>query len=684
MQFLKLYRQIISLPQIGTRTAKLIEKLAGKHAIDLLFHLPVNLIDRSFRPKVAQVINGKIATLDLKVDSHKKGYNYKAPTKIRCSDETGVIDLIFFRTSKNYITDMMPVGQKIAVSGKVDFYGAIPQIIHPDAIASSNQNLPQAIELFEPIYPLSAGLTNKTLRKATLQVLADLPEVPEWHTPQTLLKFGFPSWDEAIQSVHAPKSFEALQPSFPARMRLAFDEMLAHQLTLALMRQNYKKEKGIAKKGTGKLRKKLLSSLPFKLTKGQEKAVQELLQDIESPDKMLRLLQGDVGCGKTIVCLIAMLSVVESGYQAAIMAPTEILARQHFDAIHDLCKNIGVTIVLLTGRDKGKARKILLSSIENGTAKIIIGTHALFQEDVVFHKLGFVTIDEQHRFGVEQRMKLAQKGDHCDCLAMTATPIPRTLTLTQYGDMELTKITEKPPGRKAIKTSLMSTDRLHLIIEGIERALEKSSQIYWVCPLIEESEKLDLKAAEDRALYLKNIFGDQVGLIHGKMKNAEKDEIMDRFKANEIKILVATTVIEVGMDVPNASIMIIEHAERFGLSQLHQLRGRVGRGTDEANCILLYSAPMGDVAKKRLQTMRESEDGFYIAEQDLKLRGTGDLLGTKQSGMPDFKTVNFEHHQDLLYEAYSLVQDIIANNKIKNYRPLLELYNQNLDREYYT
>ncbi len=670
----QLYRQIITLPQIGTRTAKLIAKLAGKYLIDLLMHLPNNLIDRSFRPKIAQAINGKIATLDLTVDSIKVPPSYKAPTKVRCYDDTGVIDLIFFRANKNYIAQMLPIGGKVSVSGKVEFYGKVPQIVHPDSIASANQNAPQIIELFEPIYPLSAGITNKTMRKAILNAFADAPDLPEWYDKHTLFRFGFPTWREALKSVHHPKSAQALSPNDPARMRLAFDEMVAHQIALAQMRQNYQKEAGISKKGDGHLRSQLIENLPFKLTKGQEDAVSNILKDVESEDKMLRLLQGDVGCGKTIVCLIAMLAIVEAGYQAAIMAPTEILARQHFESIHEQCKALGITVVLLTGKDKGKARKILLEAISNGTAKIIIGTHALFQDDVIFQNLGFACIDEQHRFGVEQRMRLTQKGEHCDMLAMTATPIPRTLTLTQYGDMELTKITEKPPGRKPIQTSLISTDRIHLVIEGIKRALAQNTQIYWVCPLVEESEVMDLQAAEDRARFLRDSFGDLVGVVHGRMKPQEKEEMMQAFKENKVKILVATTVIEVGVNVPNASIMIIEHAERFGLSQLHQLRGRVGRGTDEANCILLYSAPLGDTARRRLQCIRKSEDGFYIAEEDLKLRGTGDLLGTKQSGMPDFKTVDFDHHQELLYEAYAYVKEIFEKNEIEQFKPLLHLY----------
>ncbi len=435
------------------------------------------------------------------------------------------------------------------------------------------------------------------------------------------------------------------------RSRLAYDELLANQLTLALVRDRQRKINGRSFPQSQDLRAKIENVLPFELTGAQKRTLHDIDQDMETQARMLRLLQGDVGSGKTIVAAMAMMNAVESGAQAAIMAPTEILARQHEQSLKEWLSAAGVRSVTLTGRDKGKSRDLILKQIKDGIAQVVIGTHAIFQPDVEYHDLGLAVIDEQHRFGVHPRLELSNKTKGTDILVMTATPIPRTLALTAYGDMEVSKIDEKPPGRKPIETMLFSKDKMDQVVAGLQRKITEGVRIYWVCPLVEESEVLDLAAAEERYDILKATFGERIGLIHGRMKPAEKDEVMSKFADGALDILVATTVIEVGVNVPEATIMVIEHAERFGLSQLHQLRGRVGRGAEQSYCFLIYSGPLGEIAKERLSIMRDTEDGFVIAEKDLELRGSGDILGTKQSGVTDFKLANLAAHSDLLATA---------------------------------
>ncbi len=645
-----LFRRVTELPGIGPRNAKLFEKLCGgDKVLDVLWHKPIDFIDRRFAPKIKDAPAGRVCTLTVTVHKHFPNERRNQPYKVWCTDETGTLNLVFFNAHKDYIEKHLPEGATVIVSGMVEYYNSKPQITHPDAIGALEDRA--NIETLEPVYPLTAGVTNKAVRKAVRHTLEKLPALPEWQDAAWKKKNNWPDWKDAVEALHNPAGPEALEPGHSARARLAYDELLAGQLTLALVRLKTKKQAGRSFKGDRHLRKQLLSALPFKLTGAQERSLNELYADMEEPLRMLRLLQGDVGSGKTVVAATAMLNAVECGAQAAIMAPTEILARQHAESLKPWLENADVTSVILTGRNKGREREAILEQIRNGTAKIIIGTHALFQEDVEFHDLGLTVVDEQHRFGVHQRLMLAAKGKGSDVLVMTATPIPRTLTLTAYGDMDVSRLDEKPPGRKPVDTRLIAIEHIEQMVDGIARQIKTGARAYWVCPLVEESEILDLAAAQERYEILQATFGARVGLVHGRLKADEKDEVMRKFANGELDILVATTVIEVGVNVPEATIMVIEHAERFGLSQLHQLRGRVGRGGDKSYCFLLYSGPLGKTAKERLSTMRDTEDGFLIAETDLRLRGSGDVLGTRQSGDLAFRLALLPPHTELLEAA---------------------------------
>jgi ATP-dependent DNA helicase RecG len=525
---------------------------------------------------------------------------------------------------------------------------------HPDYVVADETGLPQ----HEPVYGLTEGLPAKSLAKAVRGALEKVPALPEWQDAALLRRENFASFGEALRGAHAPLAEADLAPGTPARRRLAYDELLANQLALMLTRARLRGGAGRSIAGDGKLRAAAIAALPFALTDGQMTALGEIEKDMASGRRMLRLLQGDVGSGKTIVAMLAMLNAVEAGCQAALMAPTEILVRQHCAALDPYAKAAGVRLASLTGREKGVARDAVVDRLAEGEIDILIGTHALFSEDVTFRDLGLVVIDEQHRFGVHQRMTLQTKGGKApaDVLVMTATPIPRTLALTAYGDMDVSRILGRPPGRKKIETRVMSAARMDDLIAHLSEALERGARAYWVCPLVEESEKIDLAAAEDRAAMLKKVLGGQgrnpVGLVHGRMKAADRDAAMAAFKTGETRLLVATTVIEVGVDVPEATIMVVEHAERFGLAQLHQLRGRVGRGPGKSSCLLVYHGKLGETAKARLKTMRETDDGFVIAEMDLKLRGPGEMLGKRQSGMEEFRLADVAAHGDLLAIAH--------------------------------
>jgi ATP-dependent DNA helicase RecG len=667
-----LFASAINLPGIGPRMQVLLKKalrlppgVTEPRVIDLVWHMPTGVIDRRATPTVAASIPGTIATLELRVLKHRappRGNN-KAPYKVACEDETGKIDLVFFHAERKFIERQLPEGSIRFVSGRIESYNDKKQMAHPDYIVApeARDDLP----MLEPVYPLTAGLSGKVLLRAERAAMERMPGLPEWQDASWLKERGWPSLMQAVARVHRPQDAADVSNGSGPWQRLAYDELLAGQLALGLVRQSFKQQAGRPVRGDGAIRARIADALPFTLTNSQRQALGEIAEDMAAPFRMLRLLQGDVGSGKTIVALMAMAVAVEAGAQAALMAPTEVLARQHAETIAPLADAAGLRLGLLTGREKGRGRAELLERLKAGEMDILIGTHALFQADVEFKDLAFAVIDEQHRFGVHQRLALQTKGGGggANLLVMTATPIPRTLLMTHYGDLDVSRLTEKPAGRKPIVTKAIPVDAIERLIERVRLQLGEGAQVYWVCPLIENSDKSELAAAEERHAHLAQLFGAaKVGLLHGAMPAAAKDQTMAAFAGNHLKVLVATTVIEVGVNVPNANIMVIEHAERFGLAQLHQLRGRVGRGTRESFCMLLHKTPLGEPARQRLEMMEHTEDGFLIAEKDLELRGGGEVLGARQSGMPEFRVAEVSNFADLLGAARDDAKLVLAQD----------------------
>jgi ATP-dependent DNA helicase RecG len=650
-------------PQLGTLFAKFFGAPDGQDAVvlDVLMHMPSGVIDRRAQNGVAYAPVGSIATLKLHIDEHiVPPRNSRAPLRIKAHDETGEITLSFFGARGGWVEKQLPIGEIRYVSGEIGFFGREKQMTHPDYIVEPEKL--SSLPMVEPVYPLTHGLSSRVLRKVIASALDLVPIIPEWTGKDRRTIMSWPGFSEALHHIHAPQRPTEGDIVSPSRMRLAYDEYLAGQLALSLIRETMVKSSGIARQVTEEITQKVEAALPFALTDGQRLAISDIREDLEKPTRMSRLLQGDVGSGKTVVALMAMAMVAEDGGQSALMAPTELLASQHFRTLQPLAEQAGLKVVLMTGKMPAAERRAALAGLADGSITIAVGTHALFQSGVEFENLGLTVVDEQHRFGVHQRLALSEKGHKTDLLVMTATPIPRTLVLTHFGDMDVSVLREKPAGRQPIDTATLPISEYERVVGRLASRLAEGAQAYWVCPLVEESEVLDVVAAEDRFADLKNSFGDRVELVHGRMSAAAKQEAMARFSLGESQILVATTVIEVGVDVPNATIIIIEHAERFGLAQLHQLRGRVGRGSARSACLLLYSEPLSETARQRLKAIRKTDDGFEIAEKDLELRGQGDLLGTRQSGMPGYRIAVPDVHKHLLEMAHDDARAALERN----------------------
>ncbi|MFC7051358.1 ATP-dependent DNA helicase RecG [Hansschlegelia quercus] len=662
-----LFAEATVLPGVGPKVAKALARLLGAgpaggppRVVDLLFHAPTGAIDRRSRPKIADLVAGEVATVEVEVERHQPPRSARGPHRVVVADETGAMSLVFFKAHGPYIERLLPVGEKRWVSGMPELFDGSFQIVHPPHVVDAEglAKLPPV----EPTYPLVEGLSHHLVAKFARAALERLAELPEWQDDAFREQRRFPGFAAALAALHFPQSPLDVSSEGVALTRLAYDELLANQLALQLVRAHMRRGSGRAVVGDGRLSRKIEAALPFSLTGAQTRAVAAIREDLAAPRRMLRLLQGDVGSGKTVVALLASATAIEAGRQAALMAPTEILARQHLATLQPLAEAAGIRLAVLTGREKGRERVALLERLAAGDVDLLVGTHALFSDDVVFHDLALAIVDEQHKFGVRQRLALASKGAAVDVMVMTATPIPRTLVLTAFGDMDSSALDEKPPGRTPIDTRLVGLERLDETIAAIGRAVASGARVYWVCPLVEQSETLDVAAAEDRFGALAEVFPGKVGLVHGRMKGADKDAAVAQFVSGETPILVATTVIEVGVNVPEATIMVIEHAERFGLAQLHQLRGRVGRGAGRSTCLLLWKGPLGDTAKARLETLRDTEDGFVIAEKDLELRGEGEVLGSRQSGAAVFRLARIEAHGDLVRAAHDDAGLILARD----------------------
>ncbi len=676
-----LFASLRSLTGVGPESLKKLENLGLTTLLSLLWHLPVSVLNRRHIPSLSVASPGEVVTVKVKVSHHIPSLPLKGkrrPHKVFCEDESSLLELIFFHGNASYLQKLLPLHEQRLVSGKIEFFQKHWQISHPDFIGA-----PSSLESWigpEPIYPLTYGLSQRQMRKWIFDTLKKCPDLPEWLDPSFLAQKKWPSWKKALNTLHHPHTHLDLSPSSKARERLAYDELLANQLSIALTRHHQGVGKGQVIRGDRRLREKILSFLPFSLTEDQKQALEDIDQDMNSSKRMVRLLQGDVGSGKTIVAFLSLLNAIEAGFQGAYLAPTEILVRQQAQAMMDWAQVLNIRCAVLTGKDSKKERESLYEGIKSGEIQLVIGTHALLQEHVVFKNLGLAIIDEQHRFGVSQRLQLSNKGEAVDTLVMTATPIPRTLLMATHGDLACSYLKNKPAGRKEIATKALPVSRLEEVFEALQREIQRGGKIYWVCPLVEDSEVLELTSAEERFKELSSLFPGKVGLVHGRLKNHEKDQVMEAFLNGTIRILVATTVIEVGVHVADATVMVVEHADRFGLSQLHQLRGRIGRGGHNASCLLLYQAPLNPIAQARLEIMRQTNDGFLIAEEDLRLRGGGEVLGVRQSGLPCFRVADLEEHQPLLrlahQEALRIVEDdfSLTSERGQRLRVLLHLF----------
>lgn len=656
-----LFAGLETLEGIGPKTAQNFAGLGVETPRDLLFTLPYSGTDRSLRKSVKDAVLPATLTVSVTIGTHRPARTKAGAYRIHVEDAETAFQLVYFHARGDYLARQLPEGARMIVSGRVELFDGVAQMVHPDFAVPETDG--DAIPPFEPVYPLTHGVTQKLMYKATRGALARLPKMAEWVDLEQKKKADWPDFDAAVRMAHDPQSLTDLSATARPRERLAYDELFAHQITLALARQNERRKMGRITKGDQRLQARVLEALPYTPTQAQTRAISEISADMAQPQRMNRLLQGDVGAGKTLVAFMALLAAVEAGGQGVLMAPTEILARQHLQGLRPLAEEAGVVLEILTGRDKASDRKAKLSALAAGNIQILVGTHAVFQADVVFSDLRLAVVDEQHRFGVRQRLELGRKGDRADVLVMTATPIPRSLALAQYGDMDVSVLDQKPPGRQPITTALISTEKLAQVVQRLRVAVSEGRQCYWVCPLVEESEVSDLIAAEERFKRLRAELGEGVvGLVHGQMPVAEKDAAMRAFQKGETQVLVATTVIEVGVDVPNATIIVIERAETFGLAQLHQLRGRVGRGKGASTCLLMYQAPLTETGRQRLEVLRQTEDGFVIAETDLKMRGTGDLIGTAQSGVPRFKVADLERQAGLMAVAQSDARKLLSDD----------------------
>ena len=666
-----LLSDLTALKGVGVKTTNLLKKKNINNLFDLLWKLPKSYTDRSLSSKIKDLKIGENQTVTVTPQKYLFPRIRNLPNRVICSDDSGKLDCVFFNSYEGYVKKILPLGKEITISGKISYFKNKYQLTNPKYISEDSSLIKQVHNQ----YSLTEGISEKVYNKIIDQIISELPELDEWHSNQIVKKFGNLSWNNSIIELHKPENIGKYRDNF--YQRLAYDEIFSTFLVNSEIRKKIKKIKKKRKKINFNLQNNLINKLSFSLTNDQVNSLKEINKDLSTSTKMFRLLQGDVGSGKTIIALLSAYNTINSGYQVAFMAPTEILARQHYNLAKEIFPG-SKKIELISGKSDYKNKKIILEKLKNNKIDIIFGTHAIFQKKVSYKKLGLIIIDEQHKFGVNQRKKLSDKGgDDCDVLLMTATPIPRTLTMTMYGDMDLSIIKEKPKSRKPIKTYSKLESKIDDVLKFIKKEINSGNQIFWVCPLIEESKKLDHTSAVNKFEFLKKLFPNQVLLLHGKTEINEKEKILNNFQKNKFQILVSTTIIEVGIDFPNANVIIIENANKFGLSQLHQLRGRVGRGDKDSTCILMFKSNLSENAKKRINILKQSNDGFFISEEDMKIRGFGDLLGFKQSGIKNFKLADPIHNSDLFLLAEKEIKRIEQTNEdISKFKPLIKLYDR--------